>query len=285
MFTTVLFAVLGVGLIAFRHSNYGRRVSALKDSPAAAATLGMNVVKLKLLVFMLSAAIAGVGGALMSAQIGAVNLDRFDVFISISLLMLTVVGGIGYVSGALFGGVLLGVAFTALSDTFLKLGVDHASFKGTFDFLKDFTTVLPATIGITMGKNPSGAVHDIVTNFRATAKAKPVLIGAGVVEAMLYLLRRADVINNWYLLVLTFIVMLLLPVVAQALMPQAFLPDGEVVAEKDEDDVPLELIGIDRPFTEDDRDFFDHELGMHGDGGSKTALRASAGEAASTEAF
>lgn len=284
MFLTVLFALLGLGLIAFRHSNYGRRVSALKDSPAAAATLGMNVVKLKLLVFMLSAAIAGIGGALMSAEIGAVNLDRFDIFLSISLLMLTVVGGIGYVSGALFGGVLLGVAFTALSDTFVKLGVDHASFKGTFDFLKDFTTVLPATIGITMGKNPSGAVHDIVTNFRAMAKARPVLIGAGVLEGLLYVLRRADVINNWYLLVFSFIILLLLPVVAQALMPEAFLPEGETI-EDTEEDVALELIGLDRPFTEDDRDFLDHQLGLHGDGGRRASVGASAGEAAAAEAF
>jgi branched-chain amino acid transport system permease protein len=283
MFVTVLFAVLGVGLIAFRHSNYGRRVSALKDSPAAAATLGMNVVRLKLLVFMLSAAIAGVGGALMSTQLTAVNSDRFDIFLSVSLLMLTVVGGIGYVSGALFGGILLGVAFAALSDTFVKLGTDHATFSGTFDFLKDFTTVLPATIGITMGKNPSGAVHDIATNFRAMAKAKPVLIGAGVLEALLYLLRRADVINNWYLLVFSFILLLLLPVVAEALMPQAFMSE-EDERPTEEDDVPLELVGIDRPFTDADRVFLDAELGLHGNGGGKR-VKASAGEAAATEAF
>jgi branched-chain amino acid transport system permease protein len=199
------------------------------------------------------------------------------------LLMLTVVGGIGYVSGALFGGILLGVAFAALSDTFVKLGTDHAMFSGTFDFLKDFTTVLPATIGITMGKNPSGAVHDIVTNFRAMSKAKPVLIGAGVFEAGLYLLRRADVINNWYLLVLSFLLLLLLPVVAQALMPQAFVPEEEE-GQGTGEDVPLELVGIDRPFSEDDRVLLDAALGMHGNGGSKR-VTASAGEAAATEAY
>jgi branched-chain amino acid transport system permease protein len=278
MFTTVLFALLGVGLIAFRHSNYGRRVAALKDSPAAAATLGMNVVKLKLLVFMMSAAIAGVGGALMSAQLGSVSIDRFDIFLSISLLMLTVVGGIGYVSGALFGGVLLGVAFGALSDTFVKLGTDHASFDSLFEFFKDFTTVLPATIGITMGKNPSGAVHDIVTNFRAMSKAKPVLIGAAALEGLLYLLRRADVINNWYLLVFSFIILLLLPVVAQALMPQAFAPEG--ASEDADEDVPLEFVGVDRPFTPGDRDMLDRGLGLHGNG---ARVKASVGETASEE--
>ena len=276
MAVTILFAVLGVGLIAFRHSNYGRRVAALKDSPAAAATLGMNVVRLKLLVFMLSAAIAGVGGALMSAQIGSVNVERFDIFLSLSLLMLTVVGGIGYVSGALFGGILLGVAFAAISNTFTKLGTDHVDFKGLFDFMKDFVTVLPATIGVTMAKNPSGAVHDIVTNFRAMSKARNVLIGATAVEAILYGLTRADVLNNWYFLLLSALLLLVLPNVAKAIAPEAFVEEGATEATP-EDAVPLELIGVDRPFTLEDRDFLDTRLGLHGNGGR---VKESAGAAA-----
>ncbi|MCU1380672.1 MAG: inner-rane translocator [Acidimicrobiales bacterium] len=276
MAVTILFALLGVGLIAFRHSNYGRRVAALKDSPAAAATLGMNVVKLKLLVFMMSAAIAGVGGALMSAQLGSVNIERFDVFLSLSLLMMVVVGGIGYVSGALFGGVILGVAFAGLSNTFTKLGTDHASLQGLFDFGKDFVTVLPATIGITMAKNPSGAVHDIVTNFRAMSKARNVLIGATVVEAVLYGLTRGGAINNWWFLVLSAAVLFLLPVVAKAVSPEAFVEEGATEATP-EDEMPLEYVGIDRPFTAEDRDFLDRALGLHGNG---KGVKASAGAAA-----
>jgi branched-subunit amino acid ABC-type transport system permease component len=276
MAVTILFAVLGVGLIAFRHSNYGRRVAALKDSPAAAATLGMNVVRLKLLVFMLSAAIAGVGGALMSAQIGSVNVDRFDIFLSLSLLMLTVVGGIGYVSGALFGGILLGVGFAAISNTFTKLGTDHVTLRGLFEFLKDFVSVLPATIGVTMAKNPSGAVHDIVTNFRAMAKARNVLIGATALEAILYGLARGDVIGNWWFLILSFVLLLVLPVVAKAVSPEAFIEEG-AAAPTPEDEMPLELVGVDRPFTLADRDHLDAALGLHGNGGR---VKESAGAAA-----
>ncbi|MGH9261583.1 MAG: ABC transporter permease subunit, partial [Acidimicrobiales bacterium] len=87
MFLTVLFAVLGVGLVVLRHSSYGRRLTAMKDSPAASATLGQSPAALKLSVFMLSAAIAGVGGALMTSQIGSANIDRFDIFLSLTLLM------------------------------------------------------------------------------------------------------------------------------------------------------------------------------------------------------
>jgi hypothetical protein len=226
---------------------------------------------------MLSAAIAGVGGALMSSQLGSVNIDRFDIFLSLSLLMLTVVGGIGYVSGALFGGVLLGVAFAAISNTFVKIGVDHSSLSGLADFGKDFVSVLPATMGITMGKNPSGAVHDIVTNFRAMAKARNVLIGGAVLELVLYGLVQADVINNWYFIILSFVLLLLLPEVAKIVSPDAFVEAGAVEASP-EDEMPLEFVGIDRPFTVEDRDFLDRELGLHGNGKVKASAGAAAAE-------
>src|SRR5690606_13210995 len=122
-------------------------------------------VRLKLSVFALSAAIAGFGGALLSTQIGAVTRDRFEIFGSLTLFMLTVVGGIGFVSGGLMGGVLAGVAFVAMHDTFEKLGTDYSSFEGGFDWLASFTTLLPAVIGINLGKNPSGAVSDIVHGY------------------------------------------------------------------------------------------------------------------------
>ena len=67
--STVIFVIVGIGLIALRRSNYGRRLTAMKDSPAAAATFGQNLVKFKLSVFMLSAAIAGLGGILSRAPV------------------------------------------------------------------------------------------------------------------------------------------------------------------------------------------------------------------------
>src|SRR5918994_1240079 len=180
MFVTVLFAAIGVGLVALRHSSYGRRLTAMKDSPAASATLGQSLVSLKLSVFMLSAAIAGVGGALMTAQIGSANLDRFDIFLSLSLLMLTVVGGIGYVSGALMGGLLFGVFFVAMQATFAKLGADHTDLESLFDFLAKLATVAPALLGVSVGRNPTGAVERIMVDWATRRRARPVLVaGAG----------------------------------------------------------------------------------------------------------
>lgn len=274
MAVTILFAVLGVLLIMFRHSNYGRRLAAMKDSPAACATLGMNVVKLKLLVFMMSAAIAGVGGALMTAQLGSSNLDRYAIFLSLSLLMLTVVGGIGYVSGALFSGILLGVGIAAFHGTFEGLAHDHADFAGIFDFLADATTIMPALIGVSMGKNPSGAINDIVRDMGPVFKNPRVLVPALAVEGVLYVLAWQEVISNWWFAILTFLLLTIAGRVNEALHGKAEAEDEEAAG----DGVPLDMIGIDRPFTLEDRDLLDRDLGLHGNGNGKASVGAAAAE-------
>jgi hypothetical protein len=258
----VLFAVLGVGLIAFRHSNYGRRVAALRDSPAAAATLGMNAVRLKLLLFMTSAAIAGVGGALMSAQIGAVNIDRFDIFLSLTLLMVAVVGGIGYVSGALFAGIFVGVALPAMTNTLDKVGADHAGLQGLTDLLVDVVPLLPATIGIALARNPNGAVHDIAAGFRAVGRARPVVAGALVLEAILYGLVRQGALGNWWFVACTAAILFALPVAVRALMPDA-IEDGRPAGDP-LDRRALELAGLDGPLDPALVAGLDRSLGLPG---------------------
>jgi branched-chain amino acid transport system permease protein len=266
MFLTVLFAVLGVGLVALRQSSYGRRLTAMKDSPAASATLGENPVSLKLSVFMLSAAIAGVGGALMTAQLGSTNLDRFDIFLSLTLLMLTVVGGIGYVSGALFGGILFGVFFLAIANTLDKLGADHTELEGLFDFLARLTTVLPALLGVSIGRHPTGAVERILTDTERLRRRelRPVLVGALAVVVLAYLLARTEAISNWWLIVVLIAVAAVLPLAARRLAPEAAgAPEAGVgVGPGGDGDVPLELVGVSRPVTADDRAMLDAALDL-----------------------
>jgi len=259
MLLTVLFALLGVALVALRHSGYGRRLSAMKDSPAACATLGMSVVRLKLSVFMMSAAIAGIGGALMSAQLGAVNLDRFDVFLSLALLLLTVVGGVGYVAAALFSGVLNGAAFLAMQNGLTKLGTDFVTLKPIFGFFVSFVTVLPATIGVTMGKNPSGVISDIVDGLEDIKRAKPVLFTLIGLQVLIWAGAWQGLYNGWWFTILTAVNLLVVSRIAGMVMlawarRKYHLP------------VPLapELIGIDRPFTDDDLRTMDDVLGLDG---------------------
>jgi branched-chain amino acid transport system permease protein len=273
VFVTVLFAMLGVGLVGLRHSSYGRRLTAMKDSPAASATLGQSLVSLKLSVFMLSAAIAGVGGALMTAQIGSANLDRFDIFLSLSLLMLTVVGGIGYVSGALVGGILFGVFFVALQNTFDKLGADYTDLEGFFEFLARLTTVLPALLGVSIGRNPTGAVERILVDFGPLRRAKPVVVAGIAAVGVAYLLARNEAISNWWFVVITGAVVVAMPVVAGKLVP-AFGREGRAADSVGvasavvtgqaggARSLPLELVGVARPYTVADREMLDAALGV-----------------------
>jgi branched-subunit amino acid ABC-type transport system permease component len=219
--STLIFVLIGIGLIALRRSSYGRRLTAMKDSPAAAATLGQNLVKLKLSVFMLSAAIAGLGGILLSAVSQNVNANNFIIFVSLALVMLTVVGGIGSVAGALMGGVLAGTAFMALTSTFSNLSTD-AGGGGFWSVLANLSLVAPALIGVSLGRSPSGAVPDIVANYRPLWRVKGVLALGVLAELVVYLLTLTKVMGNWWFVLATAVIALVIPAIGRAVRPEAF---------------------------------------------------------------
>jgi hypothetical protein len=174
--------------------------------------------------------------------------------------MLVVVSGITYVTGALLGGLLAGVGFSLFVATFNALSNKHASLHGTFSTLAHVAAVAPALIGIGLGRSPSGSVHDIVESYRAMRDAKGVLVGGAVTEAALYLLALGGILTNWWFAILTVMVILLLPVVGQMVKPEAFFGEEEVARRRGE--VPLELMGIDAPYTRQLRDEIDRALGM-----------------------
>jgi branched-subunit amino acid ABC-type transport system permease component len=277
---TVLFVLIGIGLIGLRNSSYGRRLTAMKDSPAASATLGQNLIKLKLSVFMLSAGIAGLGGILIAQALGSVTADNFSIFISLSLMVLTVVFGIGYVSGALLGGIMAGVGFAVVVATFNNLAEHHNSLHGLYATLAHIAAVSPALIGIGVGRNPSGVVHDLIEGYRSLRKAVPVIVAGVAAEALLYGLALGGVITNWWFAILTIVLVLVLPVIGQMAMPAAVLPPEKLAQLQAR--VPIELEGIDTPYTPQLRDRLDRTLGIEpaevGDGnGAPNGALASAG--------
>ena len=260
MFMTVLFAVLGVLIVLLRRSGFGQRLIAMKDSPAASATLGQNPIRLKLGVFMLSAGIAGLGGALLSAALVTVDINSFTIFSSLGIVMSVVIAGIGYVSGAFTGGLLVGIAYVAIQNSFAKIGVDHGSLHGLFNWLATFTTILPAIVGVGLGKNPSGFVSDIMNGFRPLTKAKPMIVLGVAIEIGLYVLADTKNISNWWFVVATILMVLLWPAIARMLMPGPF--KTEAVEAKSALDVPLELVGVDLPMTAEILAELDDQLGI-----------------------
>jgi branched-chain amino acid transport system permease protein len=102
-----VFAVLGIGLLVVRRGRYGRLLIAMRDSPAACDTLGLDPRRFKVLLFMSSAGIAGLAGVLWAGLRQGAGSSDFQVMASLPLLLLAVVCGVTTVSGALLGGFAL----------------------------------------------------------------------------------------------------------------------------------------------------------------------------------
>jgi branched-subunit amino acid ABC-type transport system permease component len=266
-----VFALLGVLMVVLRRSSYGRQLTAMKNSPAACATLGLDIVRLKLSVFMLSSAIAGLGGCLLAAEIGSVTADRFSLFESMTMLMLLVVAGAGYVSGGLSAGLLYSAVFVAMQAVLTKLGTDYSAFHGPLLWLAEFTTVLPALIGIGLGRNPSGFLNDVFASWRPMIRrVTPVFVATVVIELGIWSLAFRHTIDNWTFTLATAVLAVVAPRIAALVRPEAFTAHSTVetpttTAERDE--TPLELIGVTRPFTAADRRAMDRVLGL-GEAGS-----------------
>jgi branched-chain amino acid transport system permease protein len=103
----VVFAGVAMLVLAIRRGPFGRRLAAMRDSPAACATLGLNLVATKAAVFAISAAIAGVAGALYGGLRTSVTANDFQMLQSLFVFLVASFGGITTVAGALLGGFFL----------------------------------------------------------------------------------------------------------------------------------------------------------------------------------
>ena len=102
--TLVLLFWLGANLLRGR---VGRAIVAIRDNHIAAEAMGINTAVYKSLVFGVSAAYTGVAGALSASVIAYVAPDSFNVFLSVTLLIGSVIGGLASISGAVFGALFI----------------------------------------------------------------------------------------------------------------------------------------------------------------------------------
>src|SRR5499427_609211 len=104
------FFVLVVLLLAIRvaanllNGRTGRAFVAIRDHPIAAAAMGINTARYKTLAFGVSTLFTGVAGALAAIVIGFVAPESFTLFLSLSFLIGSAVGGIATIGGAIVGG-------------------------------------------------------------------------------------------------------------------------------------------------------------------------------------
>ncbi|WP_323791461.1 ABC transporter permease [Nocardioides sp.] len=101
----VFFVLVAMGILILRRGVLGRLLVAMRDSPAACGTLGLDLRWARVALFGLSAGVAGLAGALFAGLRGTIGAADFQYFNSLPLLLLAVVFGITSVTGATLGGI------------------------------------------------------------------------------------------------------------------------------------------------------------------------------------
>jgi branched-chain amino acid transport system permease protein len=111
--TSFYFVCLAITVLAtlacmnLLRSPTGRAFVAIRDSEISAQSMGIHLARYKTLSFAISAALAGIGGALYAHQIRFLSPDQFNIIQSIDLLLMVVIGGLGSIHGAFLGAIFL----------------------------------------------------------------------------------------------------------------------------------------------------------------------------------
>jgi len=100
----VVFFVVAWNLLRGR---IGRAMVAIRDQPIAAQAMGVNTSLVKSLTFGVSALYTGAAGALGAIAVQFVAPDSFNIFLSLTLLIGVVIGGLASISGAFFGAIFI----------------------------------------------------------------------------------------------------------------------------------------------------------------------------------
>ncbi len=132
----VLLTLMVIILANLLRSKPGRAWVAIRDNDIAAEALGINIVWYKLLAFFVAGFMAGIAGAFWVSNTAALSPEHFPWFLSLWLVGVILIGGVGSIHGAIFGSIfmvmimeLLQMAVIPLSEHYPKLLFDFAYIK------------------------------------------------------------------------------------------------------------------------------------------------------------
>ena len=109
-----------LALMNLLRSPTGRAFVAIRDSEISASCLGVNLATYKTLSFALSAAFTGIGGALYAHKVSFISPEQFTLLQSIELVTIVILGGVGFVHGA-----VLGAAFLIVLPQLISIAKDY----------------------------------------------------------------------------------------------------------------------------------------------------------------
>jgi branched-chain amino acid transport system permease protein len=184
IFAAVCLALVSIGVAALRRARLGRRLIALRDSEAAYATLGGNLLRTKVTVFALSAGIAGLGGALYGMQQQTITAEQFTFVAGLPLFLVAVIAGLGAVGNGLFSG----TAF-----------VGPNALIAVAAWTQNIIPLMVAMAGVGLGRHPAGVVSGMRRDWEALGRSRILLTAVLGGLAALWALRITGVINGWVL--------------------------------------------------------------------------------------
>ena len=147
-------------------SKVGRAARAIRSDEIAAACLGINVPRVKMNLFVISAGFASLGGSLFATYNGAVHPDSFSLGTLLDLLLMLFFGGEGTIWGGLLG------------TTFMRLLPDIASDLHGAKIL--FSGVLFTVIILALPRGIAGAINDLIDRLRIRDASPPASAVVGI---------------------------------------------------------------------------------------------------------
>ncbi|HEY3229492.1 MAG TPA: hypothetical protein VGJ87_09740, partial [Roseiflexaceae bacterium] len=101
----ILFSIFIINRL--RRSRLGRAWMAMREDELAAASMGINIVRTKLLAFAMGASFSGFGGAYFAAFVSGTFPSSFDFSVSVIVLCMVILGGLGNMAGVIVGGLII----------------------------------------------------------------------------------------------------------------------------------------------------------------------------------
>jgi branched-chain amino acid transport system permease protein len=213
-------------VVVLRRSDFGQRLLAMKDSPAACATLGMNGRASLVAVFAFSAAIAGVGGGIYGMALGSASADVFQFFSGLTVLLVMVIMGLSSAGGAGAAGLYQGSPL----------------FTNLLPGLTQLPLVLVGLGGVGVGTTPNGTIPGSLRPVWLSVVRRRWLLGLVVTVVIgAWVLRLANAIGNWPMTFILLADLFVVPVPAYVvdyrsnIAPPAFgLPERRSKEKRDE---------------------------------------------------
>ncbi len=178
-------------VLSIRNSRFGRAWIAIREDETAAAASGVNLVRTKLLAFAMGASLGGVAGVFYASHLTTVTYDQFDFSISIYVLVMVVLGGMGSIPGVIAGAVVVyfvnSYVLGFLNDSVHGMGIVSATnsplhFLYNFDFTQIRNLLYGLALILMMILRPEGLIPS-ARRRRELHSFEP-LAGEGAVESL-----------------------------------------------------------------------------------------------------